>query len=191
MSGTNSKSKLCSFYTAFLLDEIYLCMKFQVDTPYTFRKNKARTRKRYENFKKPKFRSYISKSYGSCALHFSSMRSIYLWSFKLIPLILLSKYGPDKKKVWKISKGNNSEIMKERVMVLEHCTSPQWDLSTYEVSSWYLLYFLKYGPDKIKVWKISKASNSEILIARVMVLMHCTFPQWDLSTYEVSSWYLL
>ena len=35
-----------------------------------------------------------------------------------------------------------------RVMVLVHCTSPLWDLSTYVVSRWYLKYFLSYAPDK-------------------------------------------
>ena len=34
------------------------------------------------------YENYDSKSYGSCALHFSSMRSIYLWSFSLIPLAI-------------------------------------------------------------------------------------------------------
>ena len=44
------------------------------------------------------------------------------------------RYGADKNEVWKITKGNNSRNIKHRVMVLVHCTSPQWDLSTYEIS---------------------------------------------------------
>jgi len=35
-------------------------------------------------------------------------------------------------------KGKNFESMKLWVMVLVYCTSPQWDLSTYEVSCWCL-----------------------------------------------------
>jgi hypothetical protein len=38
--------------------------------------------------------------------------------------------------------------MQGRVIILVHCTPPQWGLSTYEVSSWYLKYFLRYAPDK-------------------------------------------
>jgi hypothetical protein len=39
--------------------------------------------------------------------------------------------------------------MQGGVIILVHCTPPQYDLSTYEVSSWYLKYFLRYAPDKI------------------------------------------
>jgi hypothetical protein len=45
--------------------------------------------------------------------------------------------------------------MQGRVIILVHCTPPQYDLSTYEVSSWYmyLKYFLRYAPDKNVRWK--------------------------------------
>ena len=42
----------------------------------------------------------------------------------------------------KNTKGDNFKIMESEVMVLEHCKSTQWDLSTDEVSSWYLKYLL-------------------------------------------------
>ena len=35
----------------------------------------------------------------------------------------------------KLTKGNNSKIMKCRVTVLVHCTQPQWDLSVNEISN--------------------------------------------------------
>jgi hypothetical protein len=38
--------------------------------------------------------------------------------------------------------------MQGRVIILMHCTPPQYVLSTYEVSSWYLKYVLRYAPDK-------------------------------------------
>jgi hypothetical protein len=34
----------------------------------------------------------------------------------------------------KITKGNNSKIIKGRVIILVHCTPPELDLCTYEVS---------------------------------------------------------
>jgi len=40
---------------------------------------------------------YQALSYGSCALHFSSIRSVYLWSVMLMPCIVFS-YAPDKKR---------------------------------------------------------------------------------------------
>ena len=38
-------------------------------------------------------------------------------------------------KICKITKGNHSVMGKCRVMVIVHCTSPQWVMSTHEVSS--------------------------------------------------------
>jgi len=77
---------------------------------------------------------YEALSYGSCALHFSSMTSICLWNFKSVALILQSN-APGKTQEWKWTKGNNSKCMKLWVMVLVHCTSPQWDLSAYDILS--------------------------------------------------------
>jgi hypothetical protein len=47
--------------------------------------------------------------------------------------------------VWKVTKGNNSKIRKGRVIILVHCTPPQWDhppmkfqvdiSNTFEISS--------------------------------------------------------
>jgi hypothetical protein len=48
----------------------------------------------------------------------------------------------------KKTKGNNLKIMQGRVITFVHCTPPQWDLSTYDVLSWYLKYFLRYALDK-------------------------------------------
>jgi len=46
-----------------------------------------------------KLKKYETLSYGSCALNFSSMISIYLWSFMLMPCIIL-----------KLCSGQNSSI---------------------------------------------------------------------------------
>jgi len=46
------------------------------------------------------------------------------------------------------------------------------------------------SPDKIQVWKSSKSHNSKSIMPKVMVLVHCTSPQWDLSAYE-TFWVML
>jgi len=38
---------------------------------------------------------------------------------------------------------------------------------------------------KFKYEKWTKSNNSKSMKLWVMVLLQCTFPQWDLSTYEV------
>jgi hypothetical protein len=61
------------------------------------------------------------------ALHFHSMRSLYLKSFMSISLILLEFCNgqTDKVQSVKMNKGQNSKIRQERVMVLLQCTSTQ------------------------------------------------------------------
>jgi hypothetical protein len=65
-----------------------------------------------------------------------------------------------------------------------------WDLSTYEVSCWYLKgFFLVKLWTKNLAWKITKGNNWKIMQGTVIILVCCTSPQWDLSTYEdVSNW---
>jgi len=41
------------------------------------------------------------------------------------------------------------------------------------------------SPDRIQVWKSTQSNYSKTMMPRVMVLVHCTFPQWDLSAYEI------
>ena len=60
------------------------------------------------------------------ALHFFSVKSIYLQSFLLITLVILVSYECKKK-------ANNSKIIQGRVTVHLHCTFTQWDLSAYKV----------------------------------------------------------
>lgn len=38
--------------------------------------------------------------------------------------------------------------MKDKVIIPAQCNLPQWHLSMYEISSWYLKYFLSYAADK-------------------------------------------
>ena len=49
----------------------------------------------------------------------------------------------------------------------------------------YLVYFGSYDPDKNPKLKFTKDNNSKNSSNRVMVLVHCTSPQCDLSVYEV------
>ena len=96
-------------------------------------------------------------------------------------------------KVQKWTKGNNSNIREDRVMVLVQCTSTQWDLFTYRVSCWYLLQFQlcsgqssKYKNEKrAKTPKLGKAELqflstalllNEINIAlKFLVEISCSF----------------
>ena len=47
---------------------------------------------------------------------------------------IIVENSPVKNQVWKSTNSNNSKSMMQ-VLVLEHGTSPQWDLSAYESSS--------------------------------------------------------
>ena len=114
---------------ALLLNEIYLPMKFHVDALHNF-KVMFRTKFKYENLQ----RAITPKVW-----------CLELW-FLCTALLLNEIYLPMKFKVRSLNtswiqewtKGNNSKSMKLWVMFLVHCTSPQWDLSTYEVSCWCL-----------------------------------------------------
>ena len=101
--------------TALLLNEIYLPMKFHVDALHSFkvmlRTKKERTdgcpdwRVNYymppfggiKINKEQLFQNYEAKINGSCTLHFSTMRSIYLLSFKSVVFIMLELHGRQKK----------------------------------------------------------------------------------------------
>jgi hypothetical protein len=52
------------------------------------------------------------------------------------------------KLAWKITNVSNWIIMHGSVIILVRCTPPQYDLSTYQVLSWYLKYLLIYDPYK-------------------------------------------
>jgi len=123
------------------------------------------------------------EGYGSCAVHFSSMRSRYPWSINAD--IVCSHWDMFHENLSMI-KGNNYKIMKWRVMVFVQYTSTQLGLSTYTVLYWYLLLSPSCVPHKIRVWKITKGNNSKIREWRVIVLVLCTSPQWDLYTPELS-----
>ena len=69
---------------------------------------------------------------------------IELWFMCTAFFSQLSKYENQQRA---ITKKNTAG----RVMVLAHCTPPQWDLSVYEVWSQYLKDFLSYAPDKNEV----------------------------------------
>ena len=55
----------------------------------------------------------------------------------------------------KNNKGQYLKNMKERVIILVHCSPPKWDMSTYEVSSWYLKDF----QTKCTYEKLEKGNN--------------------------------
>jgi len=91
--------------TALLLNEIYLPMKFHVDALHSF-KVMLWTKFKYEKWTKTNNSKSIILwvSYGSCALHFYSMRSIYLWSNMLMPCIVLKLCSGQNSRM-KINKG--------------------------------------------------------------------------------------
>jgi hypothetical protein len=68
--------------------------------------------------------------YSYYAMHFYSVRSIYLQSFKLIPFIVL-KLCPGQNS--KCEKASNFQIKEGMIMVLMHCTSSHSDVSIYKV----------------------------------------------------------
>jgi len=55
---------------------------------------------------------------------------ICLWNFKSVAWILFELCTRQNSRMKMNKKGNNSNSMKLWVMVLVHCTSPQWHLST-------------------------------------------------------------
>ena len=84
-----------------------------------------------------------------------------------------------------ITKGNNCKSINARVMNLVQCSSPEWDVSMYEVLCWYVLYLLRYNECKSNGGKITKGNNCEIINARVMNIVHCSSPECNVSMYEV------
>jgi hypothetical protein len=62
--------------------------------------------------------------------------------------------------VCKWTKGNNSKIRQDRVtFFFLQSTSTYWDLSIYEVSCWYILWFQSYVPEKVQSVKINKGQK--------------------------------
>jgi len=72
--------------TALLLNGIYMHMKFQVSSMNTFW---VMLHTKFKNEWKGNNSKSMKLIYGSCAWLFSSMRFIYLWSFMLMPCIIL------------------------------------------------------------------------------------------------------
>jgi len=129
--------KLWFLCTALLLNEIYLPMKFHVDALHSF-KVMLRTKFNNENEQRaitPKVWSFEFWFLCTALL----LNEIYLpMKFQVSSLNTRLSYALDKILEWKWTNGNSSKSMMPRVMVLVHCTSPKWDLSTYEVSCWCL-----------------------------------------------------
>ena len=76
-------------------------------------------------------------------------------------LVYFQRYAPDKFSfISKIKKGSNSVNTDDWGMVLALCKYPHDLLSTYQVSFIYLVYFQRYGPDKLFGAKIIKENNS-------------------------------
>jgi hypothetical protein len=148
--GNNCKimqGRLSFLCAAPLLSKIYPPMKFQVDTSNTLRlaPDKIVWKRTKGNNSKIIYTEELSflgtafllnKIYPPMTFHVDISNTFALCSTKV------------KNYVWKITKGNNSKIMKGRVIILVHCTPPEWDLCTYEVSCWYLKGLLSYALDK-------------------------------------------
>jgi hypothetical protein len=91
--------------------------------------------------------------------------------------------------------GNNSKIIKSRVIILMHCTPPEWDLYTYEVSCWYLIRFLSYALKHEKITKVNNWNKMQCMLSFLCValLLNKIYPpmkfQFDTSLhfFEISS----
>jgi len=100
---TAKKLRLLFTYNADSICDV-VSMKFHVDALHNFM---LRTKFKYENKQRtitPILQKYETLSYGSFALYFSSLRFIYLWSFMLMPCILLKfcsgQKGMDRRIDW-------------------------------------------------------------------------------------------
>ena len=71
---------------------------------------------------------------------------IYLYVEFDVTSFYTLKLCPGQKSKFKFTKGNNSKNSWNRVMVLVHCTSPQYDLSVHEVLKLVSLVILKLYP---------------------------------------------
>ena len=97
-----------------------------------------------------------------------------------------SSNGEDTKLHLKPSRGNNSERMKARVIILVRDTSSRPVLHNCEVSWLYSNRFLSYGADTKLHLKPSREVNSESMKARVVILVR-DISSWPvLQNYEVS-----
>ena len=89
--------------------------------------------------------------------------------------------------IMKPSRGNNSESMKARVVILVRDTSPWPVLHGFEVSWLYFKGYSSYRADTKLHLKWSRGNNSESMIARVAILV-CDTSSWPaLHNNEVSS----
>ena len=97
-------------------------------------------------------------------------------------------------------RANNSENRYARVMVLVHCTPPQWDLLKYLVSRWYIFEFSRYALAKRKYNKWCVCETLCPLLSdfdpyiRPLTLKDdldskCAAP-WDTHACQISSCYL-
>ena len=100
-----------------------------------------------------------------------------------------SSYGADTKLHLKQSRGNNSESMKARVVILVRDISSWPVLHSCEVSWLYSKGYSSYRADKKSHLKPSRGNNSESMTARVAILV-CDTSSWPvLHNYKVSSKY--
>ena len=86
-------------------------------------KVKFESKQRAITKKKEKKKKKANKSYGSCALHSTLMRSIHPQNFITIVSTVLEICSGQNSSM-KITKGNNSKIKQPRVTIHVHCTPP-------------------------------------------------------------------
>jgi hypothetical protein len=105
-------------------------------------------------------------------------------NFKLIPLILFEISSGQN--VWKITKGNNSKIIKVRVIILStsFLLNKIYPPMNFHVDISKSFWFILHAGEKLSM------KNNKGLISNIMKGMHCTPPEWDKSINEVSCWYL-
>ena len=74
----------------------------------------------------------------------------------------------------------NKSFVTERDQCPEGALTP---MSKLQSKTNYII--VENSPDKFQEWKSTKSNNSKSMMPRVMVLVHCTSSQWDISTYEI------
>jgi hypothetical protein len=111
---------------------------------------------------------------------------IYLQSFMLIPVMVFEFY------LWQSLKCKNEQLITPSI-----CKAELWFLYTahlpykiYQLTKFHVEFLYNYRVMS-RTRFIKRGDNSIQGLTGYIVSLHCTFSQWDLSTYKVSCWSLI
>ena len=107
------------------------------------------------------------------------MNEISCWYLKILLCYLQTK---------SIKWGNNSKIMKGRVIIHVHCTPPQ--LVLFNVWSFKLIFWIPFVLSSRQKFSIKRGNNSKLMKGRVIIHIYSPPPQWNLSMNEGSFKYI-